>query len=101
VLLPPWRQAIGGIIVICTKAHKSSSEQPDIDGGIGVQPPFVSAPCRKKSDVAISAQRKMGSMAIGWWKKTKGRKSSAEHESETLVVDDRQWEPKVMGRAHH
>lgn len=65
MLLPPWRQAIGGIIVICTKAHKSGGEQPDINGGIGVQPPLVSAPCRKKSGVASSNRSKKSSMAIG------------------------------------
>ena len=77
MLLPPCWQAIGGIIVICTKAHKSGTEQPDIDGSIGVQPPFVSAPCRKKSSMAISNRRKKSSMAIGRRQKTKGRSLSA------------------------
>ena len=101
MLLPPCRQAIGGIIIICTKAHKSGSEQPDINGGIGMQPPFVSAPCRKKSGLAISDGRKKSSVAISRRKKTKGRRPSAEHESESPVVHHRQWELTALGHAHH
>jgi len=96
VLLPPCRQAIGGIIVICTKAHKSGGEQPDINGGIGVQPPFVSAPCRKKSRVAINNRRKKSSVAIGRRKNSKGRRLSAQHASEFGVVHHRQWEPTML-----